>query len=202
MRVGPPPVATRAWRVSTTRNHLLTTVGVLVACCTISHAQTFYKWTDEHGVVHLADEPAPDARNVEERQLPAPPPVPATPPAGDAGDAKAAPGETPAGDASSEKSEADSAPARVIMVSHQVIRNGPRSAHVIGEVKNVGGQNADAVEITLRTVDATQGTLCLNEQAAVTPSTLPPGESGNFDADIDSPCLAGDTPVDVTPVWK
>ena len=59
-----------------------------------------------------------------------------------------------------------------------------------------------AVEITLRTVDASQGTLCLNEQAAVNPSTLAPGESGHFDADIDSPCLAGGTPVDIVPVWK
>jgi len=82
------------------------------------------------------------------------------------------------------------------------VRNGPTAAHVLGEVKNVGGQEADAVEITLRNVDASQGTLCLNEQAGVNPSTLPPGESGHFDADVDSPCLAGETPVDIVPVWK
>jgi hypothetical protein len=36
----------------------------------------------------------------------------------------------------------------------------------------------------------------------VNPSTVPAGETGNFDVDLDNPCLAGDTPVDVAPVWK
>jgi hypothetical protein len=165
------------------RRRVLIIAGMLIASSVAGNAQTFYKWTDERGVVHLADAPPPNASGVEERQLPVTP--------------AAAAGEPTPEDTSEKK-----APAQVIIVSRQVVRNGPTAAHVIGEVKNVGGQNADAVEITLRTVDATQGTLCLNEQARVNPATIPPGESGHFDADIESPCLAGDTPVDVTAVWK
>ncbi len=174
------------------RNRVLIAAGVLIASCAVSRAQTFYKWTDERGVVHLADEPPPNARGVEQRQLP---PVPPPPP--DNEEAKAAPADAAVDDAAEKKS-----PAQIVMVSHQVQRNGPTAAHVTGEVKNVGGQNADAVEITLRSVDASQGTLCLNEQAGVNPATLAPGESGHFDADVESPCLAGNTPVDVAPVWK
>ena len=97
---------------------------------------------------------------------------------------------------------APSGPARVIVVSHQSIRNGPRAAHIIGEVKNVGGADAEAVGVTLSAIDATQGTPCLNEQMPVSPSTLAPGKTGNFDVDIDNPCLSGDTPVDVTAIWR
>ena len=73
--------------------------------------------------------------------------------------------------------------------------------HVIGEVKNVGGADAQRVAVTITAVDSTQGTPCLNEEAAVTPSTLHAGESGNFDVDVDSPCLFGEPHVDVAPVW-
>jgi hypothetical protein len=175
------------------RNRGLIIAGVSVACCAVSSAQTFYKWTDERGVVHLADEPPVNVHGVEERQLPPPPPPPEQL-AGDAAEAPVAP--------AAKNPPAASAPPQVIVVSRQVVRGGPTTAHVVGEVKNVGGQNAEAVEITLRSVDANQGTLCLNEQAGVAPAVLPPGESGRFDADIDSPCLAGDTPVDIVPVWK
>jgi hypothetical protein len=195
-----PMARRRARRARAPRTVLSTMLAVLVACCAASHAQTFYKWTDERGVVHLSDEPPLNARGVEQRALP--PPPPAEPPAAETDEAKAAPAETPAETTSTNTAERDAQPARVVTVSRQVTRNGPHAAHIVGEVKNVGGQNADAVEITLRAVDASQGTLCLNEQAAVNPSTLPPGDSGTFDADIESPCLAGDTPVDIIPVWK
>lgn len=197
MKAGPrQPIRATRLGDGEPRRRLLIIAGVLIACCTTSNAQTFYKWTDEHGVVHLADAPPPNPRGVEERNLPPPPPAEPGSAAGDGREAKAASGDTSPADTSRKS------PAQVIVVSHQVVRRGPSAAHVIGEVKNVGGENADAVEITLRTLDATQGTLCLNEQTTVNPSTLPPGEHGNFDADIDSPCLAGDTPVDVAPVWK
>lgn len=180
-----------------TRCRFLIIAGLLAACSATSRAQTFYKWTDERGIVHFADEPPPGAKGVEQRNLPVPPagqPVPADA-AGDGEEAKSA-------DAAAKKLPAGSGPAQIVLVSHQVIRNGPRAAHVFGEVKNVGGTDAEGVAVTLTAVDATQGTPCLDEQAMVNPSTVPAGETGNFDVDLDNPCLAGDTPVDVAPVWK
>ena len=181
----------RVWAMRDTHNRLLIIAGVLTVCCAASNAQTFYKWTDERGVVHLADEPPPDARGVEERHLPAPP-IPPPAPADEGEEAKAAPAE-----ASAKKGRA-----QVILLTHQAIRNGPNAAHVVGEVKNIGGENAATVEVMISAVDVTQGTPCLSEQAAVNPSTLAPGETGNFDVDLDSPCLAGGTPVNIAPVWR
>jgi len=177
--------------MSRTGRGILIITGVLFVGCAASHAQTFYKWTDEHGVVHLADEPPLNARGVEQRQLPPPPPAPP-----EAEDGK------PPGDEVAANPADKAGPAEVITVSRKLTRTGPTSAHIIGAVKNVGGQAAETVEITLRSVDPGQGTLCLNEQAGVTPSTLPPGETGNFDTQIDSPCLASGIPVDVVPIWK
>jgi hypothetical protein len=182
--------------MSDTRSRLLIIAGVVAACCAASYAQTFYKWTDERGVIHFADEPPPNTR-AEERTLPVLPPERPAPLAGDSEEATAA-----SEDAPTRKSQAGNGAAQIIMVSRQVIRNGPHAVHVIGEVKNVGGQDAGAVGVTLSAADAIQGNPCLNEQAAVSPSTLPPGQTGNFDVDLDSPCLAGDAPVDVAPVWK
>ena len=82
-------------------------------------------------------------------------------------------------------------PARVILVSREAPRTGPSSMHITGEVKNVGGADAQRVAVTISSVDSTAGTPCLSEEAAVTPSTLHPGESGRFDVDVDSPCLCG-----------
>jgi len=181
--------ATR-WVMSDTRSRLLIIAGVVAACCAVSRAQTVYKWTDERGVIHFADEPPPNT-HAEERNLPVPPPDQPAPPAGDSEEA-----------APSNNSQAGKGPAQILMVSHQEIRNGPQSARVVGQVKNVGGQDAGAVGVTLSATDAVQGNPCLNQQAAVTPSTLPPGETGNFDVDLDSPCLAGNASVDVAPFWK
>ena len=47
-------------------------------------------------------------------------------------------------------------------------------------------------------LDVSAGTPCLHEELNVAPSSLRPGETGNFDADIDDPCLSGGTPVDIT----
>jgi hypothetical protein len=155
-------------------------------------AQTFYKWTDDQGIVHFADMPPPKSEHVEERHLP-PPPVgaPATT-EGEAAPATGAEGSTPAPAAG---------PARVVLVSQQTPRTGPSGMHVFGEVKNVGGQEAQRVAVTISSVDSTAGTPCLSEETAVTPSTLHPGESGKFDVDLDNPCLSGEARVDIAPVW-
>lgn len=164
----------------------------VVAWCSMAAAETYYKWTDDQGVVHFADMP-PAQGAAEERHLPGAPAVRSR--AADATPAAAA-AETPA-----LVPGAEAGPARVIVVSRQLPRTGPTSMHMLGEVKNVGGAEARRVAVTITAVDITAGTPCLDEEAAVTPSNLRPGESGNFDVDVDSPCLAGRANVDVTPVW-
>ena len=164
--------------------------GVVAAWCSMAAAQTYYKWTDDKGVVHFADVP-PAQGTAEERHLPA---APAVKPREPAQAREAAVAETPT-------AFPGEGPARVILVSRQLPRTGPSSMHMIGEVKNVGGAEARRVAVTITAVDITAGTPCLNEEAAVTPSNLRPGESGRFDVDVDSPCLAGRANVDVAPIW-
>jgi hypothetical protein len=153
-------------------------------------AQTFYKWTDDQGIVHFADMPPPKGEHVEERHLPVPPT-----------EAPAAAEAAPATGAEAQAPIPAESPARVILVSQQAPRTGPSSMHIIGEVKNVGGKDAQRVAVTVSSVDSTAGTPCLSEEAAVTPSTLRPGESGRFDIDVDNPCLSGEPQVDIAPVW-
>ena len=149
-------------------------------------AQTVYKWTDESGTVHFSDVPPANTKNVEERSLP---PVPAAPQ--QEGGEKSEPAEAKA-------PGAPEGPARVVLLSQHVPRTGPSAVHVSGQVKNVGGADARSVLITVRAVDSTAGTPCLQQDVDVTPSTLRPGETGDFDADIDNPCLSGGTPVDIS----
>lgn len=173
---------------------------ILMACVVTgvnrrAHGQTFYKWTDDRGIVHFSDTQPANVSGVETRKLPVPQAPKAAP-----GEEEGEVAETPAAD-STPASEGSSGPARVILLSRQVPRTSPSAAHLTGEVKNVGGSDARAVGVTVTAVDATQGTPCLHEEAAVTPSTLRPGETGNFDVDLDSPCLYGDPPIDVVPDW-
>jgi Domain of unknown function (DUF4124) len=185
----------------TRSRHCLWVLGCsVVAWCALASAQTFYKWTDDAGVVHFADEPPANAQGVEQRDLPAAPVVKSRiEPAEENGEAAAKEGtEAKAAKPEGPKPEG---PARVILVSRQNPRTGPSAMHFVGKVKNVGGEAARQVAVTISAVDSTQGTPCLNEQTAVTPSTLGPGETGNFDVDVDSPCLYGEPNVDVAPVW-
>lgn len=144
-------------------------------------AQTVYKWTDEQGTVHFADSPPVNTKNVEERNLPPPPAAPAneqaTPAAGKAAGAEG--------------------PARIVLIAKHAPRIGPTAVHVSGEVKNIGGADASDVSVTVTAVDSTAGTPCLHQEVSVTPSTLGPGETGSFDAEIDDPCLAGGTPLSI-----
>ncbi len=176
--------------VSLKRSWWWVSAWTVVAWCALAPAQTYYKWTDEQGIVHFADMP-PAQGKAEERHLPAAPAVKSheadTAPA-------AAAAETPL-------VVPEAGPARVIVVSRQLPRTGPTSMHMLGEVKNVGGAEARRVAVSITAADITAGTPCLNEEAAVTPPSLRPGESGHFDVDVDSPCLAGRANVDVTPVW-
>ena len=156
--------------------------GCALLCCYGSaSAQTVYKWTDEQGTVHFADSPPVNTKNVEERNLPPPPP------------ARAIEETTPA----ESKPPGAEGPARIVLISKHEPRTGPSAVHVSGEVKNVGGAEARGVSVTVTAVDSTAGTPCLHQDVSVTPSTLGPGETGNFDQEIEDPCLAGGTPLNI-----
>ena len=165
----------------------LTLAGCGLLCCYgIASGQTFYKWTDSQGIVHFSDSPPTNTKNVEERSLP-PPVLQAPQESGEKG--------VPAEAKASGTSEG---PARVVLVSSHAPHTGPSAVHVSGEVKNVGGEDARSVAVIVSAVDVTAGTPCLREELNVAPSNLRPGETGNFEADIDDPCLSGGTPVDIT----
>lgn len=172
---------------------------LLAAWCATAAAQTFYKWTDDHGIVHFSDQAPLRAQGVEERHLP--PPVSA----GEEGQQPAAgegSGGEGGGNAPASGTPAATGPARVVVVSHRSPRTGPSAMHILGKVKNVGGGDAQRVAVSISAVDSNQGNPCLQDEVPVTPSTLHPGETGNFDTDIDSPCLFGDAKVDVGPIWE
>lgn len=166
----------------------------LAAWCSTAAAQTYYKWTDDQGVVHFADMPPPNGRHVEQRDLPPLPAAKPYEPEASEQAAAATPGEAVA-------PIPGQGPARVTLVSRELPRTGRSSVHILGEVKNIGGADAQRVGVTISSVDSTAGTPCLSEEATVTPSTLHPGESGKFDVDVDSPCLLGNPQIDVAPVW-
>ncbi len=174
------------------RTWLTLTASGLFCCYGIAAAQTFYKWTDDRGIVHFSDSAPVNTKNVEERSLP--PPGPAKPQEESQGEPteKGAPPDTKTTSGTNE------GPARVVLVSSRSPRTGPSAVHVSGEVKNVGGEDARTVAVIVSAVDVTAGTPCLHEELGVTPSTLRPGETGNFDGDIDDPCLSGGTPVDIS----
>ena len=161
--------------------------GVILGSCGNARAQTFYKWTDDRGIVHFADQAPTGAKQVEERHLPALPALLVKLP--EDGNA-ATPGATPG------------AEARVILETHEESHTGPSTIHVTGKVKNVGASAAETVTVAVSAVDGVQGTPCLQVETSANPSTLGAGESGSFETDIDSPCLRGDTPVVLNPSWK
>jgi hypothetical protein len=168
-------------------------VAVAVWCFAVT-AQTVYKWTDEHGVIHFADSPPPDARKVEERHLPGAP-------ASNASDDTPTEPRTPRSDALTRHDPGAPAPAQVILASRKTPSTGPSSVHVQGEVRNVGGSDAARVAVTISATDSNDGSSCLQEEIAVSPPTLRPGETGSFDTDFDKPCLLGQPKIDIAPVW-
>src|SRR5262249_8252602 len=115
-------------RVTVGRHAMVIGLAMSVVAGTAARAQTFYKWVDDKGTVHCADEPPANVQGVERRNLPPPPAEPAPEAAAPAGDdAKSA-------DAAGHKAPAGEGPARIIVVSRQAMRSGPRALHIIGEV--------------------------------------------------------------------
>jgi hypothetical protein len=163
----------------------------LAGWCGVASAQTFYKWTDERGVVHFSDVPPATTQEVEERNLPSRPAAAPSAPE---------PGEIPAtgeGKTGVPGAASFEGPARVIVVSRRLPRTGPSAMHISGEVKNVGGEDAENVSVTISALDSGQGNPCLHEEVTVSPSTLRAGETGNFDIELDNPCLFGEPKIDI-----
>lgn len=155
-------------------------------------AQTYYKWTDQKGIVHLSDQVPSGVKGVQERVMVAPArPVDSAPSGQDA----AAPG-APAAAATG------GGPARVILESFQSPRTGPASMHVSGTVKNVGGTVADSIVVALSALDPGQGNPCFESDVSVSPSSLQPGEQAGFETDLNDPCLSGDAKLDAHPRWQ
>jgi hypothetical protein len=174
------------------RRRLASHLGVfalVVLLGSYAAAQTVYKWTDDDGVVHFSDNPPANGTQFEKRDVPPPPPPPA----------EAGGGAANMSGAGGEKFEG---PARVILTKNDSFPRGDNSRHVIGVVKNVGGATASNVRVTAHITDA-EGNECASEDFSVTPSSLEPGASGNFDTTIDSPCFAdGGGSVDAAPQWE
>lgn len=166
----------------------------VVAWCSVATSQMVYKWTDEHGVIHFADTPPSEVRKVEERHLPGPPP------AKPEDDAPAEP-RTPRTDALIRRTPGAQPRAQVILASRKTPQTGPSALHITGEVRNVGGSDAQRVAVAIAAVDGNDGSSCLKEEIAVSPATLRPGETGRFDTDIDNPCLLNQPKIDIAPVW-
>lgn len=147
-------------------------------------AQTYYKWTDERGTVHLSDQPPP-GKKVEERVLE--PRRALAPPADTAPRAETTP--------------PSQGPAQVVVEKQDVVRVGGNAVRITGELKNTGGNVAENVTVVVKANDAVQGNPCLEREISPTAPTLAPGARTSFEAEITDPCLFGDAPVQVSVRW-
>lgn len=169
--------------------------GLAVAVAVLSAAVSatggeIHRWVDERGVVHFADVPPPNVRT-ETRTMADRPPVAAAEPA-----PALPPGSTPAPATASANR-----PAQVVVTGQQSEPLGDTRYAVHGTVENKGGAPARGVIVAVRVVSPAQGDHCLDDEIDVRPSTLAPGEKGEFTADLDHPCFRGPTQVSVRAEW-
>ena len=168
----------------------------------IALAQSVYTWTDEKGVIHFADEAPPDVKNVEKRALEAPQPLIRDE------QAEGTPGEvievaTPVPEPTVQSGKIVSeGPARVVLTQRKAIPEGAETRHLIGEVKNIGGETATRVAIIIKVTDADQGSECVSGEVAIDPETLEPGQDGTYDDYVDTPCFLGNASIEITPIWR
>jgi hypothetical protein len=184
------------------RPHVLLAAGAVwlaAAIPTTVAGQTVYKWVDENGVVHFADTPPTGKQEYEERSIAPAPVTRRQTTTGDVPDTADALPAAPAPEGAAAAARG-SGPARVILTSQSALPRGTDARHVVGIVKNVGGESAANVRVTAHIADA-QRNPCQNEDIDVVPSTLGPGESGNFDATLTSPCFLEEGSVDAEAVW-
>lgn len=181
---------------TTTSSLLIFALAVLLPLGDRSEGQTFYRWTDERGIVHITDNP-PQGVKYDTEQLKPPPPATDQKPAV-ATDGSAA--ETTDKDTATGE-EKEASPARVIIEEQTNRSAGGSTKTFAGKTTNTGGTEARNVAIEITVTETVQGASCLRQRISVSPSALPPGESGSFSARLDNPCFHGPTDVQLTPRW-
>jgi len=173
-------------------------LGILAwtALAGIAQAQTVYTWKDAQGVLHFSDEAPVGVEKFEKRTLEEAP-------------AATAEGETPAEvltvvtpvPPTPEPAQRYAGDARVVLAQHQLLPAGPSTRRLTGTVKNSGGKLARRVTVIVNITDAAQGSPCVSEELPVTPADLPPGGTGKFEGDIETPCFLGSAGVEINPAW-
>jgi uncharacterized protein DUF4124 len=180
-------------------------VGTALMLASTGWAGEVYRWTDAQGVLHIADLPPPQGRDVQKQAMPESPAHPmvavadATPASGTPG---AAAGATPPAGTPAAGGEAGTqGPARVVITERNEDSLGDTKHAVSGTVENKGGDTAHDVAIAVHVTSPAQGDECLEEEIQVA-SALKPGEKAEFSADLDHPCFRGPTQVDLRAQWQ
>jgi hypothetical protein len=155
--------------------------------------QYVYRWTDAQGGVHFTQSPPPPDTQFEVRNMPGSPSTPAPP----ANETAAEPEATPAGTPAT-KHEGT---ARVELGKQSTQEVGPSTRLFEGTVQNVGGTEARNVVVRVTVTETQQGDECLQAEIDISPSSLPPGASGTFEAKFDNPCFFGNVSIRMEPDW-
>jgi Domain of unknown function (DUF4124) len=164
----------------------------LACLASAATAGTVYRWTDQNGVVHFADNPPARGPAVTPQQLPDTV-VPISPPEPDvAADATPSAEGTPGGNG----------PARVVISEQEQASVGPGVQSFTGRVKNEGGAEASGVVVAITVVEPSGGAECVRDHIDVEPSTLAPGAEGTFEARFQNPCFKGPTNAELRAEWR
>lgn len=158
----------------------------MVLLAGLSPAQTYYKWTDERGVVHLSDQPPAGREKVEERVLPA---RPSTKEPAEARVQEAPP-------------VVEAGAPQVVIAKQEVERLGPNAVRVQGELENTGTGEARGVTVVVKAKDVGQGNPCLERSITPAQGVLPAKGKTTFEAEITDPCLYGEAPVELSVGWE
>lgn len=170
-------------------------LGLLMLGGVTARAGEIHRWVDENGVVHFADVPPPNVQTTT-RNMPNRPTAAATEPASGATPAPSAPGGTPGTPAASK------GPAQVVIATQDSESLGGSRHAISGTVENRGGEAARDVVVHVQVISPAQGDDCLSDEIDVSPSTLKPGEKGEFDTELDHPCFRGETQVSLRVQWE
>jgi len=166
-------------------------MGALFLLAPPAHGQSIYKWIDADGVVHFGDAPPSGTRGASPVELPA--------------EGRDRPPVKQHRKRAAEKKKSSShgkKAARVRIREKSVMQIGPAAREISGKVKNSGGRPAEDVIVVVSVIDVDQNGPCMQEEIAVTPSTLGPGESGAFSSEIEHPCLYGNTEIKFRAEWR
>jgi hypothetical protein len=170
-------------------------LGLLVLGGVTARAGEIHRWVDENGVVHFADVPPPNVQTTT-RNMPNRPTMAPTESGPAVTPAPGTPGGTPGTPAASK------GPARVAITEQNSESLGGSRHAISGTVANQGGEAARDVVVQVQVVSPAQGDDCLTDEIDVSPSTLKPGEKGEFDTELDHPCFRGETQISLRVQWE